>query len=429
MATIDIPYFREKPGRGGVKRYFWEPSKALLAAGFEHQRIPAPAIREALAGDAAALKAAAITAAETLNAGVEAWKKGAAPAPATVKQPLARTALIPGSVAAGIALYKASDKWTGKHRRPLAESTKVVYGQALATILEWATVTIEGTREPGNMPLRAITPPRVQALYQALSARSLSQANTVVSMLRTFLAFCRREGLVAANAAEKPDMTGLEFSGRVWPPAAIALFVRVADLVGRSSIGTAVMLNEWLGQREDDVLSRSRSLLRQGRLFVRQSKTGAGVVLPIGMVETLTARLAAEIAAQDQVRGVPLDPATRPLILCEMTGERWNGHTFRHEFARIRDICAALCPSFEVDYLPAGRDEPVVTMAELQFKHLRHTAVVRLAEAQCTDGLITSITGHTLESVKRILEHYLVRTGEMAKEAFALRMAKEKRDA
>ena len=64
---------------------------------------------------------------------------------------------------------------------------------------------------------------------------------------------------------------------------------------------------------------------------------------------------------------------------------------------------------------------------ELVFKDLRHTAVLALSEAGVSDVLISAVTGHTLGSVKQILETYLVRTKAMAVEAFKRRLAHEGR--
>jgi hypothetical protein len=43
----------------------------------------------------------------------------------------------------------------------------------------------------------------------------------------------------------------------------------------------------------------------------------------------------------------------------------------------------------------------------------------RLAEAGCTDPEIAAITGHSLERTRQILETYLPRTPEMARNAMA----------
>jgi hypothetical protein len=58
------------------------------------------------------------------------------------------------------------------------------------------------------------------------------------------------------------------------------------------------------------------------------------------------------------------------------------------------------------------------------FMPLRHTAVVREAEAGATDDEIAAITGHSLKTVDQILAHYLVRTAPQAA-TFQKRMACE----
>jgi integrase len=53
----------------------------------------------------------------------------------------------------------------------------------------------------------------------------------------------------------------------------------------------------------------------------------------------------------------------------------------------------------------------------LQFRDLRRTAMVRLAEAGVTVPEIAAISGHTIETTTRILEVYLSRNFAMAKAA------------
>jgi hypothetical protein len=43
--------------------------------------------------------------------------------------------------------------------------------------------------------------------------------------------------------------------------------------------------------------------------------------------------------------------------------------------------------------------------------------VTRLYEAGCSEGLISAITGDDIETCRRILEHYFVRTREASKAA------------
>jgi integrase len=50
----------------------------------------------------------------------------------------------------------------------------------------------------------------------------------------------------------------------------------------------------------------------------------------------------------------------------------------------------------------------------LHFHDLRGTAVTRLSEAECTPQEIRAITGHSLESIYRIIERYCARTDALA---------------
>ncbi len=62
----------------------------------------------------------------------------------------------------------------------------------------------------------------------------------------------------------------------------------------------------------------------------------------------------------------------------------------------------------------------------LHFNDLRGTAVTLLSEAKCTVPMICSITGHSLQSVTRILERYLAMTPALSKAAIlALQNAPE----
>ena len=83
-------------------------------------------------------------------------------------------------------------------------------------------------------------------------------------------------------------------------------------------------------------------------------------------------------------------------MVSETTNRPYKRYHFTHEFRRIRDL--------------AG-------ITSLQFRDLRRSAVVRLAEAGCTVPEIAAITGHQLGRTARILETYLPRTAPMARAA------------
>lgn len=58
---------------------------------------------------------------------------------------------------------------------------------------------------------------------------------------------------------------------------------------------------------------------------------------------------------------------------------------------------------------------------KVQLRQLRHTVVLELALAGCTIPEIASITSHAMQTVHRVLEHYLPRVSELAEQAVAKR--------
>lgn len=56
-------------------------------------------------------------------------------------------------------------------------------------------------------------------------------------------------------------------------------------------------------------------------------------------------------------------------------------------------------------------------MEGLQYRDLRRTLIVRLAEAGVDLPGIAAVSGHKIETCKKILETYLPRTGKMASAA------------
>lgn len=404
-----IPFLTTRPGKDGVTRYFWQPSARLRAEGWRLRRVPDD--WESFT-DPVALEAAAIAAAREITARMIEGERTRAEYDAdnaVVSQRDAGARTVDDLIRA----YRASDDF-GR----LRSSTKKGYTDCLNKIGAWA----------GDAPVHAITPQRVQRLKTAM-AKTPAYANAVVRVIRLLFSFARRAGWVKSNPADRPRLHASAPSGIIWPREAVAAFVEAADAMGRYSIGTAVELNAWMGQRQGDVLRLPRSIYRNGSLTLRQSKTGAGVCLPMNLVPHLRHRLEDELRRQ-----AARNPVPATIIVSEETGRPYVADNFRHLFATIRAKAAEAHPTFEIDQLLPGRDmdDPaafVVRMEDLTFMHLRHTAVTRLAEADCETHLIAAVTGHAQKSVGQIIERYMVRTTKLARAAFAKRLAAEGLDA
>ena len=405
MPDIKVRHLVMKTGADGP-RFYWQPSAELRADGWRNRALRTP--EGALVRD----RMAAAAMAEDLNAEVDAWRRGEmppnAPAPMKAREEQAK----PGTVKALIDDYQASRFWTD--RQP---ATRRQYQWCLDLIQEWA----------GTEPVRAITPPAIQAFYESQltrvegagrkkrTIRTPAKAAAVYRVLRLLLQAGERLGYLRpqTNPALRAGITYKRARDPVlWTPDVLAHMVATADEMGWRSIGTAMMLNEWLGQRQGDLLRLPPWKAEGGALVFRQGKTDRLVALPLHLVPHLVARLQAEEARPGRV--VSLKDAAVRLLLNDSTGQQWSAHTFRHLFAEIRDKASEAMPECR----------------RLLFMELRHTAVTRLHEAGVDELGIGGVTGHSASTVKQMLDdHYLVRTEKAAEGAFRKRLAAEENEA
>ena len=290
----------------------------------------------------------------------------------------------------------------------LRASTRKTYEDNLRTLEAWA----------GDAPIGAITPRMLKAYWHDNRERIPTKARGVVGMAQILFKWARVEAgyrgwiehgqLVQGNPASQLGLKSAPVErseDQLWSDTEVAIFSAVAEDLGWPSIGVAVELNAWLGQREGDILALPAMRYRDGKLDVLQSKRGARVILPIDLVPDLVDLVAGQL--ERQRRGPWGNAVATTLLVCELTGAPWNENTFRRYFARVRRQAERWCPS----------------LAAKQFMLLRHTAIVRLAEAGCTAEEIHTISGHSLDTVNEILKRYLVRTRKMAENAFRKRLA------
>lgn len=398
MGQIKIPYFVTKPNKDGTARYYWQPSKALAEKGFRTEILP-----DTLG--------AALERAKAKNLELQAWREGQTAAAAS------------GGPAAGSLSWLIGQYREAFDFKKNSLKTRKGYEDWFPTLEAWG----------GDLPAGAISKKSVQRFYRAMyyldpddpSAGLLTpaKANAVMRVLSTIMSYGMREHGLIANPCAKMKLKGLLKGGVIWPLEAVELFALVADVMGMPSIGDAIAINEWLGQRQNDLLAMPRVLRRGGEMIIRQSKTGKAVSLPIGKVPKLAARIDAAIKRQDAAAEISGIAATT-LIVCEATGLPYSEYHFRHCVAAVRAVMAELVTEWDVDYIT--RDgAPTVWTWDLKSRFLRHTAVVRMAECGCTKAEISAVTGHSDDTVDQILEHYLVRTSKMASNAFDKRIAAE----
>lgn len=304
---------------------------------------------------------AAIREAEALNAELDAWRKGEK-IDTTPKD---------GTIPCLVRLYQRSEKYAN-----LVPKTQRAYDQCLQEIEAWSD-------RAGHPPINSITPLAVEAFYKSM-ADTPHKANAVIRVLRLLMNRALKYQLIDHNPAAKPELKTPPPRHHVWTDDAIEAVVSAAEDRSRRSVGLAVMLAAHLGQREGDVLRLAWSQYDGEYVSLRQQKTKKPLAVPA------TAALK---------RYLDLTPRSSILMVTsETTGRPYREDNFRHVFAVVRNS---------------------VGLSDFQFRDLRRTAAVGLAEAGCTAPEIAAITGHTIETTQRILETYVPRTTPMARNAIA----------
>lgn len=258
-----------------------------------------------------------------------------------------------------ISEYEHSDKYRKK-----ATATRYQYDLLAKQLREWS-------QEKGHPQISQMTVPGALKFLARYDDRPAYRAR-MAAFGSILWNFARRRGAVTENVWSNLDLEKPEPEVHIWTEEEVAAIVAKADMLGRPSIGTAVLLASESGQRQGDVLDMRRGREWDGRTLRRvQNKTGAYVTIPA--TKLLLNRLAV------------LPKERLLLVVNERTGKQWQQQAFSKAF---REIAIA------------------AELPHLEFRSLRATCVCRLASAGCEIPEIASITGHTLVSVHHVLKHY-----------------------
>ena len=354
------PYFKWRDGRPR-----WEPGPGIRDAGFRGRDL-----RDA-SGAWLRLEAA-IAAAEELNAEVAAWRARGAPR----RRPGEGVPRNPNTCAALWDAYKASPKWSR-----LASSTQKDYENKARVWLDTF----------GAEPAAALRHHHLYTWWERQHGeRGHAMANGTIAVARLALSHAVRLGWLTTNPARALALDGVAPRCVVWSPTELAALIRCADNTGLPSVGDAVVVALHTGQRQGDVLALKMGRARDGWCRFITGKTGARVDVP--MTPQLEARLAAIKARRRHPSGSVVPFQIDSHVVLDERGNQYKSDWFRKQWAIVRADVA--------------RELPAV--ASKQFLDLRDTAITRLALAGCTVPQIRAITGHSMETIHQVLQHYLV---------------------
>ena len=434
---VEIKYLRERANRDGTRRFYWVPSKRLQDAGWAIVSLPPD-------------EALAIERAKALNLELDAWYLKGRPRLRDAAPDVAPDGSVPrGSVWELIRTYRnppntklAEDPEKKDGERGvfgydyagLNRSTRRSYDAALDYIGKWL----------GPLPARKVSETMTMERLKILaSQRHESGPHKGHRKVATAM-LIGRVGRLLFNASRvlfersHPCYVGKDANpfaslgareSRIhkpvlWTREGRDLLIAAAEKLEWKSIGTAIVINWWLGQREADILKLGHGFSVSEILNVIQSKTAGSVHLPVGMVPEIAAAVEA-LRADQRARGL----SGVRLLIDERNGLLWTENRFSTQFAEVR-ACAVEEALWCIRTKQPGwedRDEEWVDrhLADLTFMRLRHTVVTMLYRAGATIPEIAAITGHTIASVTQIIERYGVRDEITAGNALQKRLDRE----
>lgn len=289
------------------------------------------------------------------------------------------------NVAALIRTYLLSKKFESK-----SDSTKSEYKRMLVKLEE----------RFGKLPIAALASPKVRAVFldyqQDIGADRPREADNRLTVLSAVFSHARARGLIKDNPLYRFErLYRSERSEIIWTAQDVDRFMNGAPV----ELQRALILAIHTGQRYGDLVRLRWSDFDGRALALKQSKGKRPVYVPC------TPALLAMLANT---------PRVGPYILTRADGRPW--FTANDDKALSKAWKARM---IDADFYPAGWGNMTAQERKesLRFHDLRGTAVTLLAEAGATIPQISAITGHTLQSVTRILERYLAMTRALSEAA------------
>jgi len=452
----DYPGFVMKPLGSGI-HYRWEPSPRLRRAGWKGFKLEAESLPDAL------------RLWQAQHDKILAWEAGGEK-PRQVK-----------AYSAPQTFGAVLDRYEREKLVSLADSSQRVDQTQLNHLREWAgKQPLQWITRARVRALKLAICPDADKLPKLIrdGARDIpghNQAFKLLSKGREVFSWWidhPENNQPRLNPFERFDLPKPPARDQLWSYEAEAAFAAAADALGFPSIGFALELACIWGQREADILKVQTGNWRQLTLpeldmqrdlhdaLASDHGPDAGKVMgfshvqnkgrvrnavPIAgeMRDRVEARVAAAraraAAALREGRPVPFgalhliareqpeiaDPEGKPADFAAAKRRReaaerpWNQDEFIRKFAQVRAKAVETA-------ITQGNPDLAAELAALEFRDARRTCVTRLANLGMSVPTIAAITGHSIKTVERIIETYLVRTAAQAGRGIVALMGAER---
>lgn len=269
--------------------------------------------------------------------------------------------------------YTASPEF-GKRR----ESTQREYKRMLTKV----------EQKFGAMPISLLDDPRIRRDFMEWRAKVAKEsgereADNRLSVVSAMLTWGVRNGIIFNNHVRNFErLYHSDRSDIIWLPEHVEAFMEVAPV----ELQRVMIVALHTGLRQGDIRRLKWSHYDGEALDLRESKRGREVVIPCTR------------ALKSMLDG--MEP-TSEFVLTTKTGCPWQKRYLSESWTEAEKL--------------AGLAE-----LDLHFHDLRGTAITMLSQAGSNPQQIAAITGHSLQTVVRILDKYLARTRAMAEQAIAL---------
>ena len=173
---------------------------------------------------------------------------------------------VPGTLGMLLEAYRSSPAFTD-----LAPATKYGYGRMMNLL-----------KPLHDMPLTELTPQFIAGLRDKMvKQHGRRHANYVLSVISVACEFGREQGIVSENPVRGIKRArrarGTPQANRPWTQAERRVVLEAVP----SQLRIAIALAMFTGLRKGDVLSLTKSAIRDGRIWRRTNKTGHELSLPI----------------------------------------------------------------------------------------------------------------------------------------------------
>jgi integrase len=258
--------------------------------------------------------------------------------------------------------------------RQLAPSSQRLYGYMFKVVESFI----------GDALVTEVTRADANAIYNEFS-HTKRKASQVIQVARPLFQYAYDMDWITKNPFAQLGVKKAKPRQTIVPAEYVEKAKARAIEMGLASVAYAIQIAYDFGQRPGDIRTLPRRNYDGRWLRVVQSKGGAILDLPVFMMPELKTML--DNLAHDSTLILHDERAGAP-------------YTKDRLCRRVREVFEA-----------AG------ITRDIQFRDLRRTSVVRLAEAGCELAEICAFTGHRLAEAHKILEVYLPRTRKMAENA------------